>query len=226
MLSGYPPFEGDDEKEMSKNILNLKFDFEDEIWDEISVAAKELISKMLTIESERITPKEVLNDEWMQHPHSIDTKINAKMLERLNNFQNVNRFKKTIYSYLASKASYEEMKDEIKFFNSIDTNKDGYITLKELKKGLKDVEGGNFCDIDDIVKQIDTDNNGAINFNEFLAATLSASISKDCAKISKAFKFFDKNNDGYINDKELKAIMAGSEFKHIETKIFSDVINE
>lgn len=76
------------------------------------------------------------------------------------------------------------------------------------------------------MNNIDTDKNGAISFNEFLAAILNETISKDYEKIAKAFKFFDKDNDGFIEDKELKQALAGSEFKHIETQIFTDVLKE
>lgn len=73
---------------------------------------------------------------------------------------------------------------------------------------------------------VDTDNNGAINFNEFIAATLDASIYKDYEKLEKAFKFFDKDHDGEIDEKELKDSLAGKEFKHIDTKIFSSALEE
>mmetsp|Transcript_3069 Transcript_3069/g.3658 ORF Transcript_3069/g.3658 Transcript_3069/m.3658 type:complete len:119 (+) Transcript_3069:110-466(+) len=118
------------------------------------------------------------------------------------------------------------MKDEIDFFNQIDINRDGYITLKELKSGLMKYSTYDKETVKIIMKNLDTEGNGAISFNEFLAAVLSDSISKDYQKISNAFKFFDKDNDGYIEDKELKEILAGSEFNHIETQIFTDVLNE
>jgi len=73
---------------------------------------------------------------------------------------------------------------------------------------------------------VDTDNNGAINFNEFIAATLDVSIYKDYEKLEKAFKFFDKDHDGQIDEKELKSSLAGKEFKHIDTKIFSSALEE
>lgn len=181
---------------------------------------------MLIEEAERITPKDILKEEWMQQAPNYKRKMSEKIIERLVQFQSASRLRKTILSYLAARASDEEMKNEIDFFYQIDQNSDGYITLKELKKGLKDIEGSTEIDIEGIMKHIDTDNNGAINFNEFLAATLNNNISKDYERIAKAFKFFDRDNDGFIDDKELKQCLAGSEFKHIDTNIFADVVNE
>lgn len=120
----------------------------------------------------------------------------------------------------------DEIRDNIKMFNQIDKNNDGYITLKELQKGLSDRENISKKEIETIMMSVDTDNNGAINFNEFIAATLDVSIYKDYANLEKAFKFFDKDHDGQIDEKELKESLAGKEFKHIDTKIFGSALEE
>jgi len=227
MLAGYPPFEADVEEDIAKRIVRLDYDFDDPVWEYVSEEARHLIPKLLTDEKERITPKEILQHEWMAKAHSFKRlKTNKLLMKRLEKFQSSNRLQKTILSYLASKASDEDLKDEIHFFNQIDSNKDGYITMKELKQGLTKYTDGNKDILKNIMKQMDTENNGAISFNEFVAAVLNDSVAKDYKNIAKAFKFFDKDNDGEIDDEELKAALGGSEFKHIETKIFTDVINE
>lgn len=44
MLCGYPPFEGDNNKEIFKNVLKQKLEFDPEDWTSISDEAKDLIS--------------------------------------------------------------------------------------------------------------------------------------------------------------------------------------
>ncbi len=44
MLCGYPPFEGDNNKEIFKNVLKQKLEFDPEDWSSISEEAKDLIS--------------------------------------------------------------------------------------------------------------------------------------------------------------------------------------
>ena len=186
-----------------------------------------MISQLLKEEKERITPKEALKNEWLKSIHvSVVPRGSTLLIDRLVKFQSCGKLRKAILAYLASKASDEDLKDEIEFFNIIDENKDGYITKKELKSGLKNYPHIDKDLINSIMKSIDTDRNGALSFNEFLAAVMNESISKDYSKRAKAFKFFDKNDNGFINDKQLKAALAGSEFKHIETQIFTDVIQE
>lgn len=47
MLSGYPPFDGDSEKEIFDAIEDGEYDFEDSVWDDVSDEAKMFISKLL-----------------------------------------------------------------------------------------------------------------------------------------------------------------------------------
>lgn len=227
MLCGYPPFIGNDEEEVFKANLEGNYDFNDKVWDEISDDAKDLISKILVPEKERLSPRECLSHPWVKNASEEETSSESRQafFQRLKQFQGASKMKKAILSYLASRVTEDEIKENITMFNMIDKNHDGYITLRELKKGLSDTNMDP-KEIETILMSIDTDNNGAINFNEFIAATLDASIYKDYEKLEKAFKFFDKDNDGQIDEKELKESLAGKDFEHIDTKIFSNALED
>lgn len=228
MLWGYPPFIGRDEEEVFRANLEGKYDFNDKVWDEVSDEAKDLISKILVPEKERLSPKECLSHPWIKSSANKEASEESKQLfiERLRQFQGASKLKKAILSYLATRVTEKEIKENIKMFNQIDKNHDGYITLKELKAGLADSNDKTKEEIETIMMSVDTDNNGAINFNEFIAATLDISIYKDYANLENAFKFFDKDHDGEIDEKELKSSLAGKEFRHIDTKIFSSALDE
>jgi len=228
MLCGYPPFIGKDEEEVFQANLDGKYDFDDKVWEQVSEEAKDLIQHILVPEKERLTPKECLNHPWVKNSFDRDIPdvTQEVFLNRMRNFQNASRLKKAVLSYLASRVSEEEIKENIKIFKQIDKNNDGYITIKELTKGLTGGDEKKISEIQNIMMSVDTDDNGAINFNEFIAATLDATICKDYMKLEKAFKFFDKDHDGQIDEKELKNSLAGKEFKHIDTRIFGTILDE
>jgi calcium-dependent protein kinase len=230
MLSGLLPFNGTTDSEIEEAIKTLDYDFEDDegAWDDKSELVKELISKMLAYEKDRITPKEALTHSWVKTMLSSGTKngINGEISQKFEDFKQSNQLKKAILSFLATKVNDDEIKDEIELFNSFDTNNDGYITKKELKKGLMKIRKHTDEEVDAIMNSMDTDQNGAINFNEFISATLNHSISRDYQRVVKAFQFFDLDNDGLIDEIELKDALAGQEFSKIDVAIFVNAIKE
>lgn len=93
-----------------------------------------------------------------------------------------------------------------KIFFNIDKNNDGYITLKELKEAMK----GRLSEdeLQNILRAVDTDKNGAINYTEFIAATLKSDVYQDNKNIQNAFEMLDKDGNGYIEEKELAEIIG------------------
>lgn len=206
MLCGYPPFYGENDNEILTAVLKGKYDYDDEIWDNISEDAKDMIDRCLKPEKTRISPKEALNHPWLLSTE-LSTAVPKKHIDRLKRFQKTKKLKKAALTYLASRASDSDVSEEMKIFEKLDKNNDGYITLKELKEGM-----GELADMDEIVeilKGVDIDVNGAINYNEFIAATMDQQNSIN--KIKEAFNVFDKDGDGVIDDKELKEVLESDQ---------------
>lgn len=230
MMSCNLPFGGSSDHEIYESILKIDYVFSDEngYWETRSEEVKDLVSKMLVYEEDRITPKEALNHPWVRNQLKSKDKrsIDSTYLEKLTNFKDSNQLKKAILSFLATKTNDNDIQDEILLFHQFDTNHDSYITKKELKKGLWKLKKYSEEEVDEIMDSIDTDKNGAINFNEFISATLNSNICRDYERIYKAFSFFDLDNDGHIDTRELKEALAGQEFAKIDNEIFKDAITE
>jgi calcium-dependent protein kinase len=70
MLCGYPPFEGDNNKEIFKRVLQQKLEFDPEDWNSISNEAKDLICSMLCKDpTKRISAIDALNHKWFDIIH-------------------------------------------------------------------------------------------------------------------------------------------------------------
>ena len=73
-LCGYPPFEGDNNKEIFKNVLKSKLEFDPADWDTVSDEAKDLVSKMLNKDpKKRLSAEDCLSHEWFQINHTEHT---------------------------------------------------------------------------------------------------------------------------------------------------------
>jgi len=100
-------------------------------------------------------------------------------------------------------------------FNTFDLNKDGLISFPEFLRLLKSMGIGgdgdvllNKCVVGEWDRW-DADGNGTVDFNEFVRAVTGILTNcQDDDVIKKAFRMFDKDNDGYITLDELAVTMS------------------
>lgn len=226
MLWGYPPFASEDDAETKQMIEEGEVEFDDDAWENISAEAKDLISQMLKPEASRLSGKKVLSHPWILK-YAIQQKKGAVLdgqLKRLKEFQKQSRFKKTILAYLSTRVTDEDVVNEKKLFEQLDKNKDGYITVKELQEVANDVRSD--IDIKNIIMSVDLDKNGAINYSEFIAATMNELITKDASKLQAAFKFFDKDNNGIIDRTDLKKVLESNDDVSVDEALIDEIVNE
>lgn len=105
-----------------------------------------------------------------------------------------------------------------------DKNKDGYITVKELKESTNNLMS--LQEIEKIVNSIDVDNNGAINYTEYIAACLDQKILNNKEKLLDAFKTFDQDGDGVIDEAEIRKALIGDNGVQMDAEVFEEVLQE
>ena len=67
IIGGYLPFDDDDDDVVFDQTRNGQFDFHPEFWNGVSVKAKKLLTKMLTVNpKKRISAQKALESHWIQ----------------------------------------------------------------------------------------------------------------------------------------------------------------
>ncbi|KAK3146272.1 hypothetical protein QOZ80_3BG0263880 [Eleusine coracana subsp. coracana] len=112
-------------------------------------------------------------------------------------------------------------------FNVFDKNGDGCITSEELGSVMSSL-GQNLSEseLQDMIKVVDADCNGTIEFSEFL--NLMAYKLKDPdseEELREAFKLFDTDQNGYISADELRRMMENLGEKLTDKEV-EDMIRE
>lgn len=216
LLCGYPPFGGSNDDQILKKIAHGKFSFPSPEWDFISFEAKDLITKMICFDpNKRITSREALQHPWLNNAsHAPVNNSTAKnIFNNLQNFRCEQKLQKATYSFIASQlATKKEREEMIELFKSLDSDNSGTLSRKELIQGfssfyceeIDDVE----AEVDKIMRQVDTDGSGEIDYSEFVAASMNRNKLLSRERLELAFKTFDIDSSGTITAEELKSMLG------------------
>ncbi|CAL1372655.1 unnamed protein product [Linum trigynum] len=209
LLSGVPPFWGENEKGIFDAVLQGEIDFETDPWPIISDSAKDLIRKMLTQDTKkRLTSAQVLEHPWIKGGAASDKPIGSAVLSRMKQFRAMNNMKKLALKVIAENLSEEEIQGLKATFMSLDTDKSGTITYEELKTGLARLGSKlSETEVKQLMEAADVDGNGTIDYTEFISATMHRYKIERDEHLYKAFQHFDKDGSGYITRDELEGAM-------------------
>lgn len=95
-------------------------------------------------------------------------------------------------------------------FALFDKDGDGVITTKELGTVMRALgQNPTEAELKDMIAEVDIDNNGTIDFPEFLAMMTKKARTMDTEEeIREAFKVFDRDGNGFITAAELRHVMT------------------
>lgn len=164
---------------------------------------------------ERYTAEQALNDVWIKEkaPKAKDVNLQDGFVDKLRGFLSQNKLKKAALQVIASSLDDKQIQALRETFQALDENGDGLLTAAELKAGLekgglKDNIPG---DLQEIMKSIDADGSGVIDYTEFLAATLDRKHFIEEDACWQAFRVFDRDGNGTISQKELAEVLASDD---------------
>ena len=218
LLTGRPPFDGDDDKDILKSIKEGIYDTKSYPYPNLSSEAQDLISKCLQYDPrKRLTAQQCLEHDWFKTKNFINkNKVNQiapelanQILINMKNYNVNNILRCTVIAYLVhNNSNIEQCLEASKLFSKIDTNNDGKIEKKELVQGFENYWKISHSkaenEVEEIYNNIDTDHNGYIEYEEFLRAAVDPNIFTSRNYLKFAFKYFDKDDSGYITLDELK----------------------
>ncbi|WOL16767.1 calcium-dependent protein kinase 18 [Canna indica] len=214
LLCGRRPFWDKTEDGIFKEVLKTDPDFRRKPWPSISESAKDFVKKLLVKDPRtRLTAAQALSHQWVREGgNALEIPLDISVLSNMRQFIKYSRFKQFALRALASTLDEEELADLKDQFHAIDVDKNGAISLDEMRHALaKDLPWKlKESRVMEILQAMDSNTDGLIDFEEFVAAALHVHqlVEHDTEKwrsISQAaFDKFDVDRDGYITPEELR----------------------
>ncbi|KAL7102201.1 hypothetical protein ACP275_08G104700 [Erythranthe tilingii] len=214
LLCGRRPFWDKTEDGIFKEVLRNKPDFRRKPWPGISNAAKDFVNKLLVKDPRaRLTAAQALSHPWVREGgEALEIPLDISVLSNMRQFVKYSRFKQFALRALASTIDEEELADLRDQFDAIDVDKNGSISLDEMRQALEKDLPWKMKDsrVVEILQAIDSNTDGLVDFSEFVAATIHVhqleehNSEKWQQRSLAAFQKFDVDRDGFITPHELK----------------------
>lgn len=234
LLSGLPPFNDEQDTKIYEKIKIGKYDLKSDLWKKVSSEAKDLIKSMLQMNSlSRISAQKALTHKWFKKFKMRERFTNVgeeklkQIINNIRNYKSTNKLQQVAWAFLVHNSLHlPEVKDIYKVFQNIDQNSDGRITKEELSFALAKIY--NVAEVEDTVEEIfsnvDNDNNGYIEYEEYIRASINKEKVLTEANLKYSFKFFDKDNSGEITIDEIISVISPDSNKHVSESVTKELI--
>lgn len=194
--------------------------FSNRIWKHYSKKALNFVNSCLIKDpNARPSAKDLVEHSWFksiikekQNPEHVTSEV----LENLKNFSHGVYLKKMVLRFLINSLSSSELKRLQASFSAIDLNNNGSVSKSELQTAFKNAKIEiSEEEMDKIFGDGEKDN---ISYSDFIAASIDQKELVDRQKLTEAFKYFDVDNNGYIDSKDINdaLLRVGKQMKENE----------
>lgn len=210
LLSGSPPFSGNDTVAVLDAVKKAKPTFDKKEWKHISPEAKTILKALLMRDPQtRLTASGALSHHWITKMLATEEgSLSSTVVLNLKSFAVMNKLKKASLNVIATQLTDSAIKELKDLFMAMDNDNNGTLSVSELKQGLEKAGVAVPPDLVEMMNSIDTDGSGVIDYSEFMAATMDKRkyIQEDVCW--RAFKTFDVDGSGNIDKYELMKLLG------------------
>lgn len=155
-----------------------------------------------------------------------DNKNTLSALENLKDFRAEMKLQQAAITFIVSQLASKDQMDELqRAFKALDINKTGVLSKEELMIGYRQFMGDLAeAEVDRIMAIADTDKSGAIDYSEWVVATINKEQLLSDEKLKQAFDLFDRDGGGSISSSEIKEVLGIG--KKFDDKIWNEIIGE
>jgi calcium-dependent protein kinase len=170
--------------------------------------AKDLVCKMLAYsEGERPTARRALEAPWFaEKALQVEVALSTQQMAALFSFDRKNELQKAVTLQVASQLRAADLPKINAIFRKYDADNTGCLESDELIAALREMG----CDAETAsraAKAIDLDQNGLIEYTEFVAACISMFDDRHEAYLWQIFSKMDKEGRGVLTHQDIEELL-------------------
>ena len=192
--------------------MEKEYDDNNQLLLSYSPEVQDLIKNLLMKDpKKRPSGKEALNHEWFKKFNgrrlfnNFEREEMMPFIDNLCNFS-FSKIHQLVIAFLVHNLPETKSSQTIlKLFRYFNKSGNCELSKEELKKGLKEFKAEEEIEekLDNIFKELDGDNNGYIEFEEFLRACIDKKEILNKEYLNYAFKFLDKQNRKILTPEQI-----------------------
>ena len=232
-LTGHAPFDGKNNEEIIHSIRTKNLDNLDKKLSKRSPEVTDLVKGLLEKDTKkRLSAKDALNHIWFKTFNGRKLFQNFKQkdiepyIDNLFNYTFHSKIQQLVIAFLVHNLpSTDSSTNILKLYRYFNDSGDCKLTKEELIKGLS-----NYRDSLEVAKKVDhlfllldSDNNGYIEFEEFLRACIDKKEILTERFLDYAYKFMDKENKGNLTVQDINNLFCEGGNKLFEIAINKDI---
>jgi len=217
LLTSYLPFNASSQAEYAEVVKTKPVPFPANLFDHISIEAKDLIGKLLQKDfHRRPSPKQALQHPWFhKFAGDKDRQASRKASMRRNridsalfqSFAKKPMFHRLCVNLLTPHLDYTSISRAPDVFKALDIDHDGVLSEQEISEALSEL-GMSEAEIPMVVDKLDMAQSGTITYSEFTAILASATLHKFKDRLPMVFTQFDRGNKGYLTEDDLIILLS------------------
>lgn len=218
LQSGCMPFSGENDTELASAVLSGKFSMTGAVWDNISDDGKDFTRQLLQVDPKiRLSAEQAMEHPWMKHKNSkaFRRSLSSATIAGLSRFSRTARFKRCCFAIVAQTMSGKDYAKARDTFQQIDQDKNGKVSLADLKTALADNLNIPEEEIVEIFNAMAHSDDDTIHYSDFIAATVSAREDLDEETLRAAFNRFDCDGHGYITEEDVSRVLGEEDVQNL-----------
>ena len=233
-LVGRAPFDGKDDEEIIKKINSVDYNKNEPRLVKHSPEVRDLVSKLLEKDiDKRYSAKQALEHPWFNKFggralfSNFDEEEIKPIIDNLLNYSFNSKIQQLVIAFLVHNLPNTDSSILIlKLFRYFNKSGNCKLSKEELINGLYSYKPKEEVDkiIDHLFLLLDGDNDGFIEFEEFLRACIKRKQILTSSYLKYAFKFIDKERTGTLNAHKIINAFVTTPNKLIEA-VFNNTLN-